>query len=237
MQYSARGSIISLDLEKLIDNMPSAVLIVDYNLSLRMINKQAERFVGGLRKKMVGMGLGEIFKCINANNAKPGCGSSDYCETCLAIEMIKDLIQQKSPKSITEAQLEVETYGRRDIKITAVNLFEEETVLVIIDDETELNKLERDRVVKDKLQAAMETAGAICHEMNQPLQVISGYLDLLLATGMEPENDGAKYLRISREQLDRLTAIVRKFDNLRRYRTDKYPGGGEILDIAKSSAG
>ncbi len=236
MQYSDRGSNIPLDIEKLIDNMPSAVLIVDYDFNIQMANRLAEKFAGRLRKEMIGMKPGAAFKCVNADHASKACGTITSCGMCLAVNLMRDLIESQRHKVCAEGCIELRDHGRMDLKITATNLVEDKAVLVIIDDHTELKKLERDRVVKDKLQAAMETAGAICHEMNQPLQVISGYLDLLMTTSLEQDENNAKYLRISREQLDRLTTVTRKLNNLRRYRTDTYPGGGEILDIAKSSS-
>ena len=39
---------------------------------------------------------------------------------------------------------------------------------------------EEERVKREKLQAALQTAGAVCHEMNQPLQVIFSMSDAAL---------------------------------------------------------
>jgi nitrogen-specific signal transduction histidine kinase len=236
MQYSDRGSSISLDIEKLIDNLPSAVLVVDYELTIQLANRFAKMFADRLHKDIIGLKPGDAFKCVNVGHAGQMCGTEESCKMCFAVNLVRDLIENQRHKVFAEGQVELVDHGSMDLKVTAINLIEDQAVLVIIDNQTELKKLERDRVVKDKLQAAMETAGAICHEMNQPLQVISGYLDLLMATGLEQDGNSAKYLRISREQLDRLTMVIRKLNGLRRYRTDKYPGGSEILDIAKSSS-
>ena len=236
MQYSDRGSNISLNIEKLIDNMPSAVLVVDYKLTIQMANKHAGKFADRLGKQVIGIKPGDTFLCVNAGQAGSVHETGNTCEMCFAANLVRDLVENQHPKLWAEGQVESTDNGIMDLKITAVNMFEDQAALVIIDDQTELQKLERDRGAKDKLQAAMETAGAICHEMNQPLQVISGYLDLLMATGFEQDDNNAKYLRISREQLDRLTKVTRKLNCLRRYRTDKYPGGNEILDITKSAS-
>ena len=40
--------------------------------------------------------------------------------------------------------------------------------------------MEEDRKQKERLQIILETAGAVCHELNQPLMAISGYSELLL---------------------------------------------------------
>ncbi|HUT64288.1 MAG TPA: response regulator, partial [Anaerolineae bacterium] len=47
-------------------------------------------------------------------------------------------------------------------------------ILCISRDITERKKTEIERLKREKLQGAIEMAGAACHELNQPLQVISG---------------------------------------------------------------
>jgi hypothetical protein len=53
-------------------------------------------------------------------------------------------------------------------------------------DLTEKNRAARDRFQKEKLQGVLETAGAVCHEMNQPLQAILGHTELSLADIASP---------------------------------------------------
>ena len=51
--------------------------------------------------------------------------------------------------------------------------------VAILADLTEKNRAARNRMQKEKLEGVLETAGAVCHEFNQPLQVISGYTELI----------------------------------------------------------
>ena len=44
----------------------------------------------------------------------------------------------------------------------------------------QLNAAERVRAEKDRLQGVVEMAGAVCHELNQPIQSISGYAELMM---------------------------------------------------------
>jgi nitrogen-specific signal transduction histidine kinase len=235
MQYKDKSMISMVDFEKLVDSMPSAVLMLDRDAVILMANKQAEEFAGNYHKDLIGMKPGKAFRCVRFNEEVNGCDTTRQCEICFAVQMVHQLIAENKTRLSGEGRIEFEEYGPLDLRVTVVNLAEQKAVLMILEDVTAWKALEHDRVVKDKLQAAMETAGAICHEMNQPLQVISGYLDLLMTTGIEVDSNSAKYLEISREQLDRLTKIIRKLNNLRSYHTDSYPGGSEILDIAKSS--
>jgi len=44
----------------------------------------------------------------------------------------------------------------------------------------ELKKVEHERIQKEKLQGIIEMAGAVCHELNQPMQVASTTSELLM---------------------------------------------------------
>ncbi len=41
-------------------------------------------------------------------------------------------------------------------------------------------ELQAELVEKEKLQGVIEMAGAVCHELNQPMQVVSGVSELLM---------------------------------------------------------
>ena len=72
-------------------------------------------------------------------------------------------------------------------------------------------------------------AGAICHEINQPLQAILGYTELLV---MDPESATSKAnLENIKNQADRLGKITATLANINQYKTVDYPGNTKIVDI------
>ena len=85
-----------------------------------------------------------------------------------------------------------------------------------------------------KLEGVLEMAGAVCHEMNQPMQIILGNSDLLLMH--LPENnqltDKIKKIRVG---IDRMRIITGKIKNITKYETKDYIGGIKIIDIEKAS--
>jgi two-component system cell cycle sensor histidine kinase/response regulator CckA len=109
---------------------------------------------------------------------------------------------------------------------------------IIIDmTERERNELERqqDIIRREKLRGVLEMAGATCHEFNQPMQVISGYTELLLRD--LPENDrGYEVLSRIKTACDRMIEITRKLQQITRYETREYVGGATIIDIDRSSS-
>jgi signal transduction histidine kinase len=106
--------------------------------------------------------------------------------------------------------------------------------LGVIRDVSHRKQAEKERLQKEKLQGVLEMAGAACHELNQPLQVISGYNELLIKDIPE-DHSLASYAEIIREQIDKIGEITRKIMKITKYETKPYAQGTIIIDIDKSS--
>ncbi len=96
-------------------------------------------------------------------------------------------------------------------------------------------QLEEERLQREKLQGVIEMAGAACHELNQPLQVLLTYSQLLLYDLSEgsPLYGGIKKIK---ESTDRLGQITKRIMNITRYETKEYIEGSKIIDIDKASS-
>ncbi|MGE0084540.1 MAG: response regulator [Desulfococcaceae bacterium] len=84
-----------------------------------------------------------------------------------------------------------------------------------------------------KLQGVLEMAGTVCHEINQPLQSILGYSELLL---MEVKPGDPLYDKIAkiRDQIDKMGKITQKLMKITKYKTKNYLHG-QIIDIDGAS--
>lgn len=107
--------------------------------------------------------------------------------------------------------------------------------LAVFSDITGLKEAEEQRVIGEKLKAAIETAGAVCHEMNQPLQVLTARLDLMLMTTGDQGNLHQN-LEELQDQVQRLSGITRRLIKLTKYRTKAYADGEDILDLERSAS-
>lgn len=87
-------------------------------------------------------------------------------------------------------------------------------------DITNKKKLDRINLENERLKAIVEVAGGVCHEASQPLQIMSGYIDLLDTTELDDES--AKYLRNLRVSMERLSGIIRKIQSMENYKTRTY---------------
>ncbi len=97
-------------------------------------------------------------------------------------------------------------------------------------------ELTRRIVEEEKLQGILEMAGTICHELNQPLQSLTGFAQLLSL--QTPEEDPRKeYIDIIQGQVDRMAGITRKLMHITRYETVAYVENTRIVDIDKAVGG
>ena len=89
---------------------------------------------------------------------------------------------------------------------------------------------------KQRDLAIIELAGAVAHEINNPLAVIMARLELMLS---DLDESDANYKNL--EQVDhlvhRIANVVQKMSQVRRYQVQNYCGGVNILDLEGSSAG
>ena len=88
---------------------------------------------------------------------------------------------------------------------------------------------------KEKFQGVLEMAGAVCHELNQPLQSVSGFSELLLMD-METSNPNHERLKNIMTGIERIGELTRKIMKITRYRSKNYMNGkSRILDIDQAS--
>lgn len=104
----------------------------------------------------------------------------------------------------------------------------------VLVDLTEKNRAAQVRLQKEKLEGVLETAGAVCHELNQPLQALSGWTDMLsLSDELDPT--AREYVGKIHEQIGRISLITAKLQGITRYETMLYADRTKIIDIHKSS--
>jgi len=87
---------------------------------------------------------------------------------------------------------------------------------------------------REKLRGVVEMAGATCHEFNQPMQVISGYAELLLKE-TDPSSPIHGKIQKIREATEVMADITGKLQQITRYETREYYDGMRIIDIDKAS--
>jgi len=94
----------------------------------------------------------------------------------------------------------------------------------------ELKKLQEKALESEKMRAVMALAGTANHEINQPLQVISGNLQLLLLK-MSDADPLFDKLTLIQNNVQRITDIVKKIGKINRFTTKQYVEDSDIVDL------
>ena len=85
------------------------------------------------------------------------------------------------------------------------------------------------------MQAVVEMAGAVCHEMNQPMQAVLVELAECAVMGEFKKNTVKHRVERIQQHLNALRNMSRKLMHITRYETRDYLEGEKIIDIDKAS--
>ncbi|MFO7750008.1 MAG: response regulator [Desulfobacteraceae bacterium] len=93
--------------------------------------------------------------------------------------------------------------------------------------------LQNEMQEREKLQGVMEMAGAVCHELNQPLQAVSGYSEMLLMD-METSDPNYQTVQSILGGIQRIGELTAKIMKITRYQSKPYLTGN-IVDIHQAA--
>lgn len=218
-----------IDLDKVLFNLPCAVLVVDTDRRVLLSNRVACELMRQSESRLLHKRGGEVLGCVHADEDPRGCGFSGPCRFCKVKNAIVGALENRRDVPPFEAQMDLKERGRRYFSMTATYLpgsaasgrQPAPSVILTIEDITDLKNRER-------LAAAHETIGAVCHEMNQPLMAIMGYLEILQSD--KAEN---RFVPDLLAQVRKMGDITRKLQSIAAYTTKDYLGGGSrILDLS-----
>jgi C4-dicarboxylate-specific signal transduction histidine kinase len=105
--------------------------------------------------------------------------------------------------------------------------------VVTVSDITWREQVAIERMKKEKLKGVIETSGAVCHELNQPLQSILGLAELVMMNIKEDDPHYGKMKKI-KAQVERMGDITKKIMGITTYETMEYLDS-RIIDINKAS--
>lgn len=106
-------------------------------------------------------------------------------------------------------------------------------ILCIAEDVTEKVKAQEERIQKEKLQGVLEMAGAVCHEINQPLTTI--YISSDLVLDFSNKKNLKENVAIIKNEAIRIGKITEKLMNITKYETRDYINGFKIFDLDKAT--
>jgi PAS domain S-box-containing protein len=198
---------------------PSGIILEDQHGKILDVNPAFCKTVGYQRKELIGKKIHmlahpELRESVDKNLAK----------------LLHGKILKHNAKSVRKdgsiCHMEL-----NEKKITLPN--GEEGILCIAQDSTERVIAQEDRIQREKLQGVLEMAGAVCHELNQPLTTLYITSDLLLDF---PKKEKLKEnIHVIKNEAVRIGKITYKLMKITKYQTRDYLNGSRIFDIDKAS--
>ena len=191
-------------LDTLINTIPNPIYFKDVHGIYRGCNKAfAKRILGISRAEIIGRRSQDLTDQIPSELA-------DMYQLNERKMLLKGGVQS------FEAEVPCASGIRREFLFSIAAVYNDDSHCIgsvgVMLDLTEKNRAARDRFQKEKLQGVLETAGAVCHEMNQPLQTILGHTELSLSD-ISPDNPAYLSLTKISKQIDRMTAITHKLQS------------------------
>ncbi len=212
-------------MDTLINTIPTPVYFKDENGVFQGCNKVFSKQILGLtRDRIIGKRIQDLPEQIPA----------DLAATCQREEA---KLPDRNGLHAFEAQVRCADGRQRDFLFNLAELKDPRGntggSVTVLSDLTEKNRAARDRLQKEKLEGVLETAGAVCHELNQPLQALSGYVEIMAARQADAE--ARTYIEKIETQIERMRDITDKLQGVTRYETTEYVGNTRIIDIHRSS--
>lgn len=152
-----------IGVQSFFDAMPNIVMVLNHQRQLVFCNKVLLDLLGIDRiESVMGSRPGEILGCIHAHEMNSGCGTSEYCSTCGAVNAI--LRSQGGQKVYHECRITISADGVEkslDLGITATPLWvnnEQFTIVYINDIGDNKRRLALERIFFHDI---LNTAGSI----------------------------------------------------------------------------
>ena len=202
-----------------------AMIMMDSQGNISYWNEAAERIFGYTKTEAIGKDLHRLLapkKYQEAFDEK-----FDHFRTTGQGEGIgKTLEMSAIRKDGTEFPME--------LSLSSFRHLDEWHALGIVRDMTRRKLAEEEHLQKEKLQSILEMAGAVCHELNQPLQNLILSSEGITRNASE-SNPFYKHVVDMVEQAERIRVITRKLMGITKYETKDYIPGIKIIDIGKAS--
>jgi PAS domain S-box-containing protein len=202
-----------------------AMIMMDSQGNISYWNEAAERIFGYTKKVAIGKDLHRFLapeRYLDGFDKKfshfKATGQGDGIGKILELSAIR--------KDGTEFPIE--------LSLSSLKLQDEWHALGIVRDVTRRKLAEEEHLQKEKLQSILEMTGAVCHELNQPLQNLTLSSEDLMADIYE---DNLLYNHVTEiiQQAERISEITRRLMGITKYETKDYIQGIKIIDIGKAS--
>lgn len=215
-------------LETALNAVPLAILLIDSTLKIRWVNTRGEALLGRQRDLLIGQSIDTI-----QGGLWTWSHTLDFDKTLRALFPGGDSICGEEHRCTILVDGKKTEY---DLTINAspIVFAGDQVLLMALEDITHLKKLEKENTETETLDLAIQMARATIHELNQPLSVLMGNLDLLIR---KQEANGPLKDRIDRisKSADRVAGFVRRLQTIIRSPKKRYALKASPVNSGKAS--
>lgn len=217
-QMALDAQITNIELNQIFNTSADGMWVIDNDFCILRLNNSFSKLIQTDKESIIGKKCYDIFPISICQTPQCPMNHCMHSEDRIEVDVETAALQKEY---ILTASVLTDFDGTK------------RGVIESFKDITYRKKATEDRIQKEKLQGVLEMAGAVCHELNQPLHSILGYTELLSNDLPEGHSATARLQKIS-AQLERLRETTSKIMKITTYKTKTYPNG-KIIDIDKSS--
>ncbi len=219
-------------LQALIDATPDAVVATDLNGRVKVFNKAAEALFGRPAELVTDrVHISALYPEGAADEIAAALRGDEHGPpNRITVPLRRDALDASGnavPVLLTASVVQVD---ERDVATVYIVRDLRDRIAM----ETELNETQERLKESEKMALLAELAGAMAHELNQPLTSVMGYAELLQRR-LPADDPNLKAVRTIHTEAERMAALVRRIGRLTRYETKAYVGQARILDLEASS--
>jgi PAS domain S-box-containing protein len=215
-------------LQRVIDSSVDAIISADMKGRVLLFNRAAEKVYGKTSAEMIGTNVSSLYPDGTARQImkliRAGGGRVEGLKT-----EVKDTHGAAVPVLLSAALIYEGT-----TPTGSVGIFTDLREKVRM--EQRLQQAQDQIRTQERQAIVAELAGAAAHELNQPLQAVMGYAELLLRYLDKAKNDPTwNAAEVIFAEAEKMAEIVRKIGKITKYETKSYVGRARILDLDKAA--
>lgn len=187
---------VTRTIKDLIDSIPSALIVLDRQLNILLLNLSFYTVFSTRLANVTGRNITEVF-------------SEEFHEK------LQKIIKTKDPIIDLEMRKHIEGHGEKVLQVNVLHLLgKRDRLLVVIDDITERKVLERQLIQAEKMSGLGTLMSGVAHEINNPLNAISGMSQIILSRHKDDET--AEDAQQIQQYVKRVADIVKELSRYSR---------------------
>jgi len=180
--------------EKIVESIPSSLLVLDRNLNIKLVNRTYRKIRGIKDDDVVGKNIKEVF-------------TSDLLKEGGLLKALDEVMETRETRRLYKVRHTSTDHSEKILNITASAIDRvEEDIILIIEDDTERARLTE--AVGEKNKALESFVYSISHDLRAPIISIQGFSSILLSDFQNKLDDTGK------RYLTRIHANVRQMEIL-----------------------